>query len=671
MSNEITAYFKGRTGVAESVYQYDYGRVLVFDDIELPSVFEVHFELPGSDEAIIVAGQDNRAAIPNACLDAAGIVTAYVYAHEGQNDAETEYIVRFNVMHRAKPIDDGSEKEQSFMSDAIALMQHVSIEGEVANWLEDHPEATTTVQDKAITEAKLSDSLNEKIKWAFKGKVKLITIDCLQKAACNALIDEDGNFILIDFGLLDTAQTVIDAIETNGGITLVACILSHAHYDHIGGTGENGAYKEIISNFTRASNFTVYAPSRPGYTTASSVIADYDEFIDYVGELGTVVAPPTAEQPYVINGLTFEFYNTDISKYYEQGENYNYNDTCLCCSVEVGSNVIGFYGDIYSYGESEVCQENIKGNTIMIAPHHGNANNVNYDFIAKTNPKYIIGNRGSQNSENGMLGAITAILIWANNNNAGFYDTANNGTFVFDIDANNIATEAVPYLYPQVITDYASFRGACTYNEVTPSTTTTIKELIRSMETNSSITCFVTNGYQVAIDLGITAAIAFLKITKFTGGASNNLSDRDTSDMFYFAIEIVAIYDICHKQNIFGKYNNDTFVIYPDDTANSSIVTIDTAGNITVNTATPFISVPEQNKITINRSGAYKLTITNISNNSDANLVLDSTTLHVPAGGSAVYRVEKAAGTYSLTAQNHTLLCIFEWIPPRYNFPIA
>lgn len=157
MSKEITAYFRGRIGVAESVYQHDYGRVLVIDGIELPSVFEVHFEIPGEDEAIIVAGQDNRAAIPNACLDSVGIVTAYIYQHAGQNDGETEYIVRFNVMHRAKPIDDGSEDEHSMMSDAIALMQHVSIEGEVANWLEDHPEATTTVQDGSITTVKLQD----------------------------------------------------------------------------------------------------------------------------------------------------------------------------------------------------------------------------------------------------------------------------------------------------------------------------------------------------------------------------------------------------------------------------------------------------------------------------------------------------------------------------------
>lgn len=159
MSNEIVAYFKGRVGVAESVYQYDYGRVLIIDGLELPSVFEAHFAMPGDEEAIIVAGQDNRVAIPNACLDKTGVVTMYIYDHSGQNDGETEYVVRFNVIRRAKPMDDGTPEEKSHMSEAIALMQHASIEGNVKKWLEEHPEATTTVQDGAITFQKLALSL--------------------------------------------------------------------------------------------------------------------------------------------------------------------------------------------------------------------------------------------------------------------------------------------------------------------------------------------------------------------------------------------------------------------------------------------------------------------------------------------------------------------------------
>ena len=33
-TNELVAFFKGRKGVCESVYQHDYGRVMVLDDRE-------------------------------------------------------------------------------------------------------------------------------------------------------------------------------------------------------------------------------------------------------------------------------------------------------------------------------------------------------------------------------------------------------------------------------------------------------------------------------------------------------------------------------------------------------------------------------------------------------------------------------------------------------------
>ena len=176
MSNEITAYFKGRTGVVESVYQYDYGKVLVIDGLDLPAVFEVHFANSGDDTSITVIGQDNRAAIPNSCLEKADVVTAYIYAHEGENDGETEYIAKFNVIRRAMPVDDDvSRKAQSAISKAVALLQSTNAniletieedvgeylaehsDGSIQEWLDDHPEATTTVQDDSLTTIKYKD----------------------------------------------------------------------------------------------------------------------------------------------------------------------------------------------------------------------------------------------------------------------------------------------------------------------------------------------------------------------------------------------------------------------------------------------------------------------------------------------------------------------------------
>ncbi len=166
MSNEITAYFKGRTGVAESVYQYDYGMVLVFDGIELPATFDCYFSNEGDEEATPAIGADNRVAIPNKCLSVPGTFTVHIPNHTGLNDSEVEYVVTIKVINRAKPVDDGTEEDQTAISQAIAALNHNNLPGLVPDivteWLDEHPEATTTVQDSSLTESKFSDALKQK-----------------------------------------------------------------------------------------------------------------------------------------------------------------------------------------------------------------------------------------------------------------------------------------------------------------------------------------------------------------------------------------------------------------------------------------------------------------------------------------------------------------------------
>lgn len=169
MSNEITAYFKGRIGVAESVYQYDYGMVLVIDGLDFVNNFDCYFSTSGDDDAIPAIGSDNRVAIPNSCLTRAGDVTLHIPAHTGENDSEVEHVVTFRVIGRARPVDDGTEEEQSAVSKAIALLNHTNssvietidayLDDNAAEpiqaWLDEHPEATTTVQDHSLTYEKL------------------------------------------------------------------------------------------------------------------------------------------------------------------------------------------------------------------------------------------------------------------------------------------------------------------------------------------------------------------------------------------------------------------------------------------------------------------------------------------------------------------------------------
>lgn len=124
MSNTITAYFKGRVGVAESVYQNDYGMVMNFDSIELPANFDCYFSILNQEEAIPGVGADGMVAIPNSVLANPGAVTIHIPIHTGANDSEVEYVVYFKVIGRARPIDDGTPAQMTAIEQALALLQN-------------------------------------------------------------------------------------------------------------------------------------------------------------------------------------------------------------------------------------------------------------------------------------------------------------------------------------------------------------------------------------------------------------------------------------------------------------------------------------------------------------------------------------------------------------------
>lgn len=157
MSNEITAFFKGRVGVCESLYRYDFGMVMVLDGVMFGTVFDAYYSTTGEEDAIPVIGKYNRVAIPDSCLQKPGIVTLHIPIHEGQNDSEVEYIVTFKVIDRARPIYEGTPKESTAIAKALAVLQ--DIQGDVSTWLDQHPEATSTVQDGSLTMVKFSNLL--------------------------------------------------------------------------------------------------------------------------------------------------------------------------------------------------------------------------------------------------------------------------------------------------------------------------------------------------------------------------------------------------------------------------------------------------------------------------------------------------------------------------------
>ena len=105
------------------LYQYDYGQVLKFTDITLPSTYEVHFAQSGASTTVTVLGDSNGVQIPDQYLLADLDIRAYIYLHEEETDGETVYQVLIPVIARPEPSDlEPTPVQQDAITQAIAAL---------------------------------------------------------------------------------------------------------------------------------------------------------------------------------------------------------------------------------------------------------------------------------------------------------------------------------------------------------------------------------------------------------------------------------------------------------------------------------------------------------------------------------------------------------------------
>ena len=138
MNGKVTHITFGGERIVEApqLHQYDYGQILVFDDIPLPEVYEVLFSNNVIENAKTVIGTSEGVAIPDELLITGKNVLAWIFLHDGVDDGETEYVVRIPIRCRSK-LADLTVEEHSIVSDLIALVQSMqtdidSIDAQIA-----------------------------------------------------------------------------------------------------------------------------------------------------------------------------------------------------------------------------------------------------------------------------------------------------------------------------------------------------------------------------------------------------------------------------------------------------------------------------------------------------------------------------------------------------------
>lgn len=125
VDNVVKASFVfGKSTKTRGLHQWDYGQVLKFEGLSLPSAYTVHFanQLLAGNAKTQVGGADG-VTIPDEYLITGLPVYAWVFLHAGADDGETVYSVTIPVTARPRPVEDApTPVQQGAIDTAIAAL---------------------------------------------------------------------------------------------------------------------------------------------------------------------------------------------------------------------------------------------------------------------------------------------------------------------------------------------------------------------------------------------------------------------------------------------------------------------------------------------------------------------------------------------------------------------
>lgn len=117
-------FYSGRVAQTESIHQWDYGQILQFVGLDLPTSYTVHFSNSciGGESKTQIGGPDG-VDILDEYLTTGLPVYAWIFLHAGEDDGETVYSVKIPVIRRPKPTnEEPTPVEQSVIDQAIAAL---------------------------------------------------------------------------------------------------------------------------------------------------------------------------------------------------------------------------------------------------------------------------------------------------------------------------------------------------------------------------------------------------------------------------------------------------------------------------------------------------------------------------------------------------------------------
>lgn len=194
-----------------------------------------------------------------------------------------------------------------------------------------------------------------------------------------ALLECDGEFLLIDGGNRDDSQLVVSFLEQQGVKELAAVVCSHAHEDHVGGL------PAVLAVYpTKA----VYAPTK----TYSSNI--FDKFVYYTDQQGLDITIPAPGDQFALGQAVVTVLGP-VKSYADT------NDTSIVLRVTYGETNFLFTGDMETDAENDMLdywegKVDWKADVLKVG-HHCSNTSTGYRFLNEVNPVYGVISVGKGN----------------------------------------------------------------------------------------------------------------------------------------------------------------------------------------------------------------------------------------------------------------------------------
>ena len=191
-----------------------------------------------------------------------------------------------------------------------------------------------------------------------------------------ALIECDGEYMLIDGGNVEDSNLIYSVLKENGISNIDIMVATHAHEDHVGGL--SGALNYATADLI-LSPVTYYDSDA------------FANFSSYANSRGNGITVPKVNDTYTLGSSTITILGVNSAS--------DVNNSSIVLDIEYGDTSFLFTGDAEREAEQVILNKGYNlSSTVLKVGHHGSNTSTSYVWLDAVLPKYAVISVGKGNS---------------------------------------------------------------------------------------------------------------------------------------------------------------------------------------------------------------------------------------------------------------------------------